>query len=244
MYGVVLMAALATSSSAPDFGHCGCCGWGGGYGGWGGGYGGCFGCYGGYGGYTYGWCGGCYGCWGGSPYQVWGCYGGYGGYYGYGCTGCYGCYGGYSGYGIPVPGGPTYVGPGMTNPTPPPSSTPPAEVTPAPKKTGTEQARARVRIELPADAKLYVDGVLTKTGSAVRVFQTPELSANQTYFYELRAEVVRNGQTLTESRQLLVRPGNIATASFAGLEQQAAAASTAPVPTATTATATESTAQR
>jgi uncharacterized protein (TIGR03000 family) len=240
MYGVVLMAALATSSSAPDFGHGGCCGWGGGYGGhgcYGGyGYGGCFGCYGGYGAYG-GWCGGygCSGCWGGSPYMACGCGGGYG-YGGYGCTGCYGCYGGYSGYGIPIPGGTTYVGPGMTSPVPPPTTTPPEE-TPLPKKKPMEQARAHVRIELPADAKLYVDGVLTKTGSAVRTFQTPELAPNQTYFYDMKAEIVRDGRTFAESRQVLVRRGAVANTSFTGLEQQATEAAAA-------AAAAQSTAQR
>jgi uncharacterized protein (TIGR03000 family) len=223
MYGVVLMAALATSSSAPEFCHGMGHGCHGGYGGYGGG---CYGCYGGgYGCYGGGY-GGCYGAWwGASPYSVWGCYGGYGGYGhgGAGCTGCYGCYGGYSCYGMAIPGGTTYVGPGMTNPVPPTSGNPP-EVTPLPKvKKGDEQARAKVRIELPADAKLYVDGTLMKTESAVRMFHTPSLTRNQTYFYELKAVIVRDNQMFTDTQQILVRPGELATASFAGLEQRATA---------------------
>src|SRR5205814_2088205 len=64
MYGVVLMAALASGSSAPDWGHrChGCSG-----------YVGCSGCYGGYGSH------GCHGSWHAG--------------YGYGCQGGGGCYG-------------------------------------------------------------------------------------------------------------------------------------------------------
>src|ERR1043166_6892508 len=125
MYGVVLMAALATSAPAPGFHHrChGCSGYSSGchgcYG-----YAGCHGCYGSYG------CYGCYGsAWGGpwaGAYTGWN----YGAFY---CTGCYGCYGGYSCYGSPYagPGGPTYVSPGLTWPNNP--VRPPLAVTPTPK---------------------------------------------------------------------------------------------------------------
>src|SRR5947208_950084 len=102
MYSVVLMAALTTGGSAPDwcFGHChscapsncyggyeawGCTGWGCygvGNGGW---YGG--GCYG-----TA--CGGGFGCYGGSWNMS-----GYGGGLDYNCFGCHGCYGCAGSYG-------------------------------------------------------------------------------------------------------------------------------------------------
>ena len=100
----------------------------------------------------------------------------------------------------------------------------PPEVTPLPKTKPPEQARAKVRIEIPVDAKLYVDGMLMKTTSAVRLFQTPALAPNQTYYYELKAEVVRGNQVFTDTQQILVRPGENVSASFAGLEQKAAAA--------------------
>ena len=143
-----------------------------------------------------------------------------------GCTGCYGCYGGYSGYGIPLMPGGNYGSPNM-GPTVPPALAPPIpplEVTPAPmiKKT-EEQTRAKVRIEMPADAKLFVDGMLMQTTSAVRLFQTPLLNPNQTYYYELKVELTRNNQTYTDVQQIVVRPGEQASASFAGLEQKAAA---------------------
>jgi uncharacterized protein (TIGR03000 family) len=233
MYSVVLMAALATSSSAPDFGHrCNGC-YGGGYGGHGchgyttwcscsGGWGcygwGCYGatghgCYSGWSGWGHGCYGatgwGCYGSWGGSPYVV--------------CGGGPGAYGGYSCYGVPVPGA---VGPAVGAPPVTPGGAPP-EVTPIPKTKGGEQARAKVRIEVPADATLYVDGTLMKTGSAVRMFQTPALNPNMTYYYEVKAEINRGGQTFSDTQQLIVRPGETATASFAGLEQKAALATQA-----------------
>ncbi len=81
-----------------------------------------------------------------------------------------------------------------------------------------------MRIELPADAKLYVDGVLMKTESAVRLFHTPELAANQLYMYDLKVVIVRDSQTFTDTKQITVRRGELSTASFDGLEQRATAA--------------------
>jgi len=271
MYSVVLMAALATSSSAPDFGHrhgcsggysgcyggcyggnygygCGCGGYGSGYGGY------CYGSYGyggygcsGYGSHCFGQYSGwnSYGCYGCSGYGGWSCAGGWGGYagtspYGYwSCSGggpYYGCYGGYSGYGVPVTGQavtpysnvPSTVTPNTVTPS---TVTPKAEETPLPtplkKKDGLEQSRVKVRIDVPADAKLYVDDMLVKSGAGVRVFQTPELDPTRTYFYDVRVELTRNGQTLSETQRLIIRPGQDAAVSFAGLEQRAAATTTA-----------------
>ncbi|MFO0969428.1 MAG: TIGR03000 domain-containing protein [Gemmataceae bacterium] len=79
--------------------------------------------------------------------------------------------------------------------------------------------RARVVIDVPADAKLYIDGHLMKTTSARRIFQTPDLVAGQTYFYDLKVEVVREGKTLSETQRVLLRPGYSATASFATMDR-------------------------
>jgi uncharacterized protein (TIGR03000 family) len=216
---MVLMAALTTGAATPDchFGHGGyggCYGGGygghGGHGGWSGGYGGCYGCYGGY-----GWssCFGCYGCFGCSGY------GGYGGY-GYGCYsawGCHGCYGGgYGGYGgfggydgYPVmpgtPAAPDTKDKGGTLPLPKPGS-------------GDETVRASLTVELPTDAKLFVDGQAMKTTAATRHFVTPPLPRGQAYFYDLRAEIVRDGQTVSVSRRVIVQPGQEARASFPELQ--------------------------
>src|SRR5262245_23130074 len=145
MYSMVLMAALTTGSSTPD-----CC------------FGGCFqnwcGCYGGHG--CYGYYGGCYGCYGG-------CYGGYGSsYYG----GCYGCWGGYGAwYGSCY----EYAQPGEVIESKTKPVAPKAEEG---EEDGKEDQRiqqptkAKLIIELPADAKLFVDNHLTTATSARRVF--------------------------------------------------------------------------
>jgi uncharacterized protein (TIGR03000 family) len=196
MYSLVLMAALTTGGEAPAWffrhGCHGCHGC----------YGGCFGCHGCWGG---GWsCGGCYGG---------GCYGCYGGGYG-GCYGgCYGCYGG--GYGGWYGG----HAPAMGMPMAP--SAPPTETVPAPKKEDEKRSStagpAKLIVELPADAKLFVDDQLMKATSAIRTFNTPSLSPGQAYYYMLRAEVVRDGQPVQETKRVIVRAGQTVRASFPDL---------------------------
>jgi uncharacterized protein (TIGR03000 family) len=223
MYSVVLMAALTTGGSAPDLwchhshgysgvsATCTGCyggsyygapygpGWSGGSG-YGGGYGG-----GGYG----GGCGGCYGCYGGS----WGG-GGSIDYNCFGCHGCYGCYGGFNCTGFNPYGQP---------------STPESIPAPKPddKKTGggtgsVAPDRAKVIVQLPADAKLYVDDQPIKISSDNQTFNTPRLDRGQTYYYEVRAEVVRDGKTVVESKRILVKGGQEVSVAFPKLEKDPA----------------------
>jgi uncharacterized protein (TIGR03000 family) len=79
-------------------------------------------------------------------------------------------------------------------------------------------------VELPADAKLYVDDQLMKTGSDRREFKTPVLEAGQTYFYILRAEVTRDGKSFTETKRVTVRAGDEIRASFSELPASATVA--------------------
>jgi uncharacterized protein (TIGR03000 family) len=225
MYSVVLMAALTTGGGAADFCHhgahgysgisCTCNGcYGGSY--YGAPYGpgfiagsGCWGCYGGYGGGYGGCCGGCWGCYGGS----WGYGGGAIDYNCFGCHGCYGCYGGFSCTGF--------------DPYGPNAATP--EVIPAPKpdekKGGTSSVapdRAKVIVQLPAGAKLYVDNQPIKTSADNQAFNTPQLQPGQTYYYEVRAEAVRDGKTVVESKRVLVRAGQEVSVAFPKLEKDTA----------------------
>jgi uncharacterized protein (TIGR03000 family) len=211
---MVLMAALTTGSGAPDCWHshshayvAGCYGGGvapncsGVYGGsyYGipcGGYG-CSGSWGGYG------CNGCWGCYGGSWGNGWG--GGGLDYNCFGCHGCYGCYGGFGCVGY-SPGGPA-------------ASIP--ESIPAPhvdeKKGGTSTvtpSRAKVIVQLPADAKLFVDDQPVKATQERQSFSTPQLRRGQTYFYDVRAEAIRDGKTVVETKRIIIRAGEEVTVSF------------------------------
>lgn len=236
MYSIVLMAALANGSATPDFfwGHdhhgcgCGCYTYA---------YTGCHhncNCWGWYG------CNYCTYC---SCHQCYMCYGChcYGSYI---TWSCHGCYNGYSGYAAPLQGPVNVapVGPGPVNPplvAPPPLGTeplPPAVEQPkkpielppinpkafpkAEEKPISDNTTARVVVELPGDAKLFVDGRATKTTSETRVFRTPTLEPGQAYFYELRAEVDRGGQIISQSRRIVVRPGETVRERFTELQGQ------------------------
>jgi len=219
MYSVVLMAALTTTTAdAPSFGFLrhGCHG---GWGACGGCYGGCNGCYGG--------CNGCYGgCYGGG----WGCHGGAR----YGCHGCNGCYGGCYGN---CHGG-TYVGCfggchgcngyGPTGVVAPPSAAPGREplMKPAPDKATSPPAPksetslgngAKLIVDLPADAKLYIDDKPIKVTSQHPIFATPNLEYGKTYYYELRAEMIKDGKTLTDSKRVVFHAGDELRESFTAL---------------------------
>jgi uncharacterized protein (TIGR03000 family) len=88
---------------------------------------------------------------------------------------------------------------------------------PETKKPDKEEevlARAKVVIEVPADAKLYIDDQLMKTTSERREFRTPALKKGETYYYEVRAEVMRDGKPISETKKVVVRAGEEATANF------------------------------
>jgi uncharacterized protein (TIGR03000 family) len=87
---------------------------------------------------------------------------------------------------------------------------------------------ARVIVELPAGARLYVDdrAVTTRSPGAsprrddssyTQAFNTPKLDGPRAYFYDLRAEVVRDGKTVSQTRRVVVRPGEVSRADFRSL---------------------------
>jgi uncharacterized protein (TIGR03000 family) len=101
------------------------------------------------------------------------------------------------------------------------------EPLPNPKKDDGKKSevptRARLIVEVPADAKLYIDGQQMKTTSAVRSFHTPELEPGQLYYYEVKAEVVRDGKATTQTKRVIVKAGEVIRARFPGLETEGVA---------------------
>jgi uncharacterized protein (TIGR03000 family) len=127
----------------------------------------------------------------------------------------------------------------------------PADIPDENTKNGTDQdtatgpAPATLRVQLPADAKLFVDDTLTRQTSAVRTFQTPVLPEGTDYQYTLRAELALEGGTATVKRQVWVRAGHLTPVDLSDPElfrpaapaiaatPPSAAPSTAPAPTLT-----------
>lgn len=120
----------------------------------------------------------------------------YFGYYGYPS---YGTYFNSTDYYLPP------YGPGVVTEAVPPTTEsyyPPAESAPT---TGS----ARVTVQVPADATLWIDGQPTRQTGAVREFVSPDtLQPGRTYSYTLRAQWVENGQTVTRERTVEFQAGN------------------------------------
>ena len=72
---------------------------------------------------------------------------------------------------------------------------------------------ATLVVTLPANASLTVDGNATVSTSARRVLVTPALEQGE-YVYNLRAEIVRDGQTVAETATVNVRPGETTEVTF------------------------------
>jgi uncharacterized protein (TIGR03000 family) len=92
------------------------------------------------------------------------------------------------------------------------------------ERRAPEASRARVVVELPADARLLIDDRPTRQSGGVRVFETPALEAGQEYYYVLRAEVTRDGQKVAQERRVLLRPGAAVRASFGDMADVTAGA--------------------
>ena len=147
--------------------------------------------------------GSCYGasCFGSACYGS--CYGSscfgsacYGSCYGSGCYGssCFGCVGsapviyGSESYAVPV--------------------------APIAAPIGEHYGTVSLSVELPAAAKLYVDGHLIEGGGESRQFHTPELPRGQAFFYEVKAVVEVNGKLEVEEKRVVVKAGESLRESF------------------------------
>ena len=68
-------------------------------------------------------------------------------------------------------------------------------------------APAVILVSLPENAKLTIDGNATTSTSSQRTFISPPLPQGEQFQYTLRAEVVREGRTITETHLVNVRGG-------------------------------------
>jgi uncharacterized protein (TIGR03000 family) len=76
---------------------------------------------------------------------------------------------------------------------------------------------ARITVRLPADARLTVDGVDCPLISDTRTFDTPALAPGQKYYYLLKAEVMRQGRPIAQTRRVDFRSGERVTVTFENL---------------------------
>ena len=75
--------------------------------------------------------------------------------------------------------------------------------------------RGQVVVRVPVDAKLFADGQATLLTGTERVFLTPDLSAGRDFQYTLKVEYTANGETKSDSKQVVVRAGHRTVIDFA-----------------------------
>ncbi len=76
---------------------------------------------------------------------------------------------------------------------------------------------ANITIELPATAKLFVDGNAVAGSGTTRQFHTPQLPKGENYFYEMKAEIVVDGQVVVQNLKVVVRSGETIQRTFGEL---------------------------
>jgi uncharacterized protein (TIGR03000 family) len=229
---IVSLAMLAWTSQADAFGHRHHRGYGSGGGSWGS-SGGSSGGWGSSGGSSGGW-GSSGGSWGGGGHhgRHWrwhgssggssGGWGSSGGSWG-GSSGGWGSSGGSSGgWGSSggSSGGTYYYSPGieMTPVDPsmaPPAGAAPAAPAPAPgTTTSNTRADGLLSVNVPQDAKVFVNGQATTSTGESRQYVSRDLNSGFNYTYEVRAEVVRDGRTVEQVKKIDVRAGETANLAF------------------------------
>jgi uncharacterized protein (TIGR03000 family) len=149
----------------------------------------------------------------------------------YGCTGAVaysggcsgvmvsgGCYGSAAVWGAATPAhtgvisekviGEKVITDPKTTTTDPKATTTDPKAMPDPKKTGGNEEGANIKFQLPSNAKLFVDGRQTTGTGTERAFFTPPLPAGQKFYYDVKAELVVDGKTVTEEKRVIVKAGD------------------------------------
>jgi uncharacterized protein (TIGR03000 family) len=73
---------------------------------------------------------------------------------------------------------------------------------------------ARLIIEKPADATIFVDGQPVKSDGISQTFATPALDPAQAYYYTVRVEATRDGKPVGETRKVIVKAGETVRETF------------------------------
>jgi len=77
----------------------------------------------------------------------------------------------------------------------------------------TEATAAKVTVIMPGKGKVYVNDVEIAV-SGKKTFHTPKLVKGQRYFYTVKADLVKDGKTTTDTRRVDVEAGKAVTIDF------------------------------
>lgn len=85
---------------------------------------------------------------------------------------------------------------------------------------GGLETSARVTVQLPAHAQLYVDQVKCPLEGEVRSFTTPALAQGREYYYTLQVTMERDGQIVNDQKRVNLSAGGEVTVDFRHLNLQ------------------------
>jgi uncharacterized protein (TIGR03000 family) len=89
-----------------------------------------------------------------------------------------------------------------------------------PVVTGQQQpGTATLNIKVPPDAKLYFDNAITSQTGTMRTFVTPPLKAGSKFVYAIKVDVIRGGQTLSETKHVDFQAGQTVDVDFTAIGQ-------------------------
>jgi uncharacterized protein (TIGR03000 family) len=83
------------------------------------------------------------------------------------------------------------------------------------------RTNALLSVKVPAEAKVFVNDRLTSSVGADREYISRDLQPGAHYNYDVRAEFVRDGQTVTESKTIQLVAGQTANLDFSFAEANA-----------------------
>jgi uncharacterized protein (TIGR03000 family) len=73
---------------------------------------------------------------------------------------------------------------------------------------------ALLNVNVPADAKVFVNGAATTSTGTQRQFISRGLNAGNRYAYEVKVEITKDGETATENKSVTLGPGEQASLAF------------------------------
>ena len=76
------------------------------------------------------------------------------------------------------------------------------------------RADGLLAVNVPDDAKIYVNGQATSSTGDTRQYVSRDLTAGYNYTYEVRAEIVRDGRTVEQVKKVDLRAGETAKVAF------------------------------
>jgi uncharacterized protein (TIGR03000 family) len=69
-------------------------------------------------------------------------------------------------------------------------------------------------VNVPAEAKIFVNGQATSSTGEVRQYVSRDLSSGMTYTYEVKAEMVVDGKTVEQTKTIDLRAGSTSSLAF------------------------------